>query len=107
MSLIIEKDVQWYICVAVDRFRCLKGWKQFGGSCYHPSIMKSIPDIANQTCTLLHVNNTHLMRIRHSAELSYAAHIFFTKNLTTLLVETDPQLFKSKKRSSYIFLSDA
>jgi len=89
--------------VVVGRFRCLKGWKQFGGSCYHPSIMKSTPDKANQTCRLLQVNDTHLMRIRHSVELSYAAHIFFTNNLTTLLVETDSRLFKSKNRSLYIF----
>ncbi len=65
--------------------------------------MKSTPDKANQTCSLLHVNNTHLMRIRHPVELSYAAHVYFTKNLTTLLVETDSRLFKSKNRSLCIF----
>lgn len=74
----------------------MKGWKQFGGSCYYPSIMKSIPDKANQTCNLLQVNNTYLMRIRHPVELSYAAHIYFTNNLSTLLIETDSRIFKSK-----------
>ncbi|UJR12020.1 hypothetical protein I4U23_016198 [Adineta vaga] len=80
----------------VSRFRCLKGWKQFGGSCYYPSIMITIADKANRTCYRLYGNNTHVMRIRHVAELSYAAHLYMTYNLTELLIETDPQLLKSK-----------
>jgi len=43
--------------------------------------MKSTPDKANRTCSLLNVNNTHLMRIRHPIELSYGAHIYFKNNL--------------------------
>ena len=57
--------------------------------------MKSTPDKANQTCNLLQVNNTQLMRIRHPVELSYAAHLYFTQNLTELLIETDPRIFNS------------
>jgi hypothetical protein len=87
-----------YGCFVAGRFRCLKGWKQFGGSCYYPLIMKSTPDKANQTCRLLHGNNTNLMRIRHPVELSYAAHVYFKNNLTELLIETDPRLFKSKNK---------
>jgi hypothetical protein len=91
------------LCIVVNRFQCLKGWKQFGGSCYYSSIMKSTPDKANKTCSLLDVNNTYLMHIRHPIELSYAAHLFFKNNLTTFLIETDPILFKSNHRSFYIF----
>ena len=80
--------------VLVNRLRCLKGWKQFAGSCYYPTIMKSTPDKANQTCSRLQTNNTYLMRIRRPVELSYAAHFFLKNNLTTLLVETDPRLFR-------------
>lgn len=85
-----------HACGVDGRFRCLKGWRQFGGACYYPSIMESTPDNANQTCNLLQVNNTQIMRIRHIVELSYAAHLCATQNLTELLIEIDPQIFNSK-----------
>ncbi|CAF0753896.1 unnamed protein product [Adineta ricciae] len=80
----------------VDQLRCSKGWKQFGGSCYYPSLMISTVDKANETCQRLQVNNTHLMRIKHVPELSYAAHLYATNTLIELLVEVDPELLKSK-----------
>jgi hypothetical protein len=65
--------------------------------------MKSTADKANKTCSLLHVNNTYLMHIRHPIELSYAAYLFFKNNLTTFLVEINPILFKSNHRLFNIF----
>ena len=86
-------------CV-VSQLRCSKGWKQFSGSCYYPSLMISTVDKANETCQRLQVNSTHLMRIRHVPELSYAAHLYATNRLTELLVEVDPEVLKSMKRLS-------
>jgi hypothetical protein len=63
--------------------------------------MTTTPEKANQTCSRLQVNNTYLMRIRHPVELSYAAHLFLTENVTTLLVETDPQLFQGTVRKFF------
>jgi hypothetical protein len=90
------KNLLFQLYVLAKRFRCLKGWEQFGGSCYYPSIMQSTADQSDQTCRHLYVNNTNLMRIRHFMGLFYAAHIFSTNNLTRLLIEVDPRLLKSK-----------
>lgn len=85
------------VYILVNRLRCLKGWKQFGGSCYHPKIQKSSVNDANKTCDNIGVNNTYLMRIRHAGEFSYAAHIFSTNKLPALLVQIDSQLLTSQK----------
>ncbi|CAF4499532.1 unnamed protein product [Rotaria socialis] len=81
---------------AVNRFRCPKGWRRLGGSCYYLSDVKSIAVHANDTCNLLHSNHSNLMQIRNSIELFYAAHILTKNNLSSLIIEIDPDLLKGK-----------
>ncbi|CAF4035821.1 unnamed protein product, partial [Rotaria sordida] len=40
----------------LNRFRCPKGWKRLGGSCYYLSNLTSISSAANHTCNYLHSN---------------------------------------------------
>lgn len=80
----------------VNRFRCPKGWRRLGGSCYYLSNITSTPFEANQTCNELHSNHSNLMQIRNTIELFYAAHILTKYNLTALLIELDPNLLKGK-----------
>ena len=96
----IKDDADGYLSQLVNRFRCLKGWKQFGGSCYYPSMLNSSYDKVNETCDRLLVNNTHLMRVRHPIELLYGVHIISTNNLSTLLIEIDHQLIDSKRSNA-------
>ena len=103
-SLLIDKSI--FSFTLVNRLRCLKGWKRFGSSCYYSSIIRSTPHTANETCHHLPVNHSHLMHIRHPIELSYAAHLFLTNNLTTLLVQTDPQLFKGDINPCFFFFCE-
>ncbi|CAF1562766.1 unnamed protein product [Rotaria magnacalcarata] len=81
---------------AVNRFRCPKGWRRLGGSCFYLSDVKSIAVHANDTCNLLHSNHSNLMQIRNSIELFYAAHILTKNNLSSLIIEIDPNLLKGK-----------
>jgi hypothetical protein len=81
----------------VNRMRCPKGWRRFGGSCYSLSNVTSTSVKVNQTCTSLH-RDASLMYIRQSAELFYAAYILTTNHLEMLMIEINPHLFKGKQR---------
>ena len=78
----------------VNRFRCPKGWRRLGGSCYYLSDVASLPSEANQTCNEVHSNQSNLMQIRNTLELFYAAHVLSKNNLTGLMIEIDPNLLK-------------
>jgi hypothetical protein len=86
----------------VNRMRCPKGWRRFGGSCYSLSNVTSTSVKVNQTCTSLH-RDASLMYIRQSAELFYAAYILTTNHLEMLMIEINPHLFKGKQRGKTIF----
>ncbi|CAF4290448.1 unnamed protein product [Rotaria sp. Silwood2] len=81
---------------AVNRFRCPKGWRRLGGSCYYLSDIRSTSIDANNTCNRLHSNHSNLMQIRNTVELFYAAHVLTKNNLSTLLIDMDPNLLKGK-----------
>ncbi len=81
----------------VNRFRCPKGWRRLGGSCYYLSNLTSTPTEANQTCNQLHSNHSNLMQIRNTVELLYAAHVLTKNNLSALMIEIDPKLLKGKE----------
>ncbi|CAF1325642.1 unnamed protein product [Adineta steineri] len=81
---------------AVNRFRCPKGWRRLGGSCYYLSNTTSTPTEANHTCNLLHSNHSNLMQIRNTVELFYAAHVLTKNNLPSLMIDIDPNLLKGK-----------
>lgn len=88
----------------VNRFRCPKGWRRLGGSCYYLSNITSTPSEANQTCNQLHSNHSNLIQIRNTVELFYAAHALTKNNLSALMIELDPDLLKGMKKISF-FLS--
>ncbi|CAF3690473.1 unnamed protein product [Rotaria sordida] len=81
---------------AVNRFRCPKGWRRLGGSCYYLSDVRSTSTIANDTCNHLHSNHSNLMQIRNAVELFYAAHVLTKNNLSSLMIDIDPNLLKGK-----------
>lgn len=90
---------------AVNRFRCPKGWRRLGGSCYYLSNLTSTPFEANDTCNQLHSNHSNLMQIRNTVELFYAAHVLTKYNLSALMVELDSNLLKGKTMTD-ILLED-
>ncbi|CAF3576654.1 unnamed protein product [Rotaria sp. Silwood1] len=81
----------------VNRFRCPKGWKRLGGSCYYLPNFTSTYITANHTCNHLHSNLSNLIQIRNAVELFYAAHVLARNDLSSLMVSIDPNLFKGKK----------
>ncbi|CAF1180370.1 unnamed protein product [Rotaria sp. Silwood1] len=81
---------------AVNRFRCPKGWRRLGGSCYFLSEIRSTPTDANNTCSFLHSNHSNLMQIRNVMQLLYAAHALTKNNLSSLMIELDPNSLKGK-----------
>lgn len=90
------KDEQFLFLV--NRFRCPKGWRRLGGSCYYLSNITSTPFEANETCHALHSNQSNLMQIRNTIELFYAAHVLTKNNLSALMIELDPTAFRGKTR---------
>ena len=80
----------------VNRFRCPKGWRRLGGSCYYLSNITSFPSEANETCHQLHSNQSNLMQIRHTIELFYATHVLTKYNLSALMIEIEPNLLRGK-----------
>jgi hypothetical protein len=85
------------IYILVSRFRCPKGWKRLGGSCYYFSNLTSIASHVNHTCNHLHSNLSNLMQIRNAVELFYAAHVLSRNNLSSLMIEIDPGLLKGNE----------
>jgi hypothetical protein len=81
----------------VNRFRCPKGWRRLGGSCYYLSNITSTPNEANHTCNHLHSNHSNLMQIRNTVELFYAAHVLTKNNLSALMIELDSNLLKGNE----------
>lgn len=88
--------VRRFCIFLVNRFRCPKGWRRLGGSCFYLSEVKSTAAEANATCNELHSNNSNLMQIRNAVELFYAAHVLTKHNLSSMIVNFDPKLFKGK-----------
>ncbi|CAF3831802.1 unnamed protein product [Rotaria sordida] len=82
---------------SVNRFRCPKGWKRLGGSCYYLSNLTSISSAANHTCNYLHSNLSNLIQIRNAVELFYAAHVLTRNDLSSLMISIDPNFLKGKK----------
>ncbi len=80
--------------ILVSRFRCPKGWKRLGGSCYYFSNQTSTSFFVNYTCNYLHSNLSNLMQIRNAVELFYAAHVLSRNNLSSLMIDIDPNLLK-------------
>ena len=78
----------------VNRFRCPKGWRRLGGSCYYLSNLTSTSVEANLTCNFLHSNQSNLMQIRNTVELFYAAHVLTKNNLSSLMIDIDMNLLK-------------
>lgn len=97
-----------HFLLLVNRFRCPKGWRRLGGSCYYLSNITSLPSEANETCHQLHSNQSNLMQIRHTIELFYAAHVLTKNNLSALMIEIEPSLLKGKwkNKEKEIFSSD-
>jgi len=91
------------ICFLVNRFRCPKGWRRLGGSCYYLSNITSTPSEANYTCNHLHSNHSNLMQIRNTVELFYAAHVLTKNNLSALMIELDSKLLKGNAKDSFLF----
>ncbi|CAF1098078.1 unnamed protein product [Rotaria sordida] len=81
----------------LNRFRCPKGWKRLGGSCYYLSNLTSISSAANHTCNYLHSNLSNLIQIRNAVELFYAAHVLTRNDLSSLMISIDPNFLKGKK----------
>ncbi|CAF0734551.1 unnamed protein product [Rotaria sordida] len=81
----------------VNRFRCPKGWKRLGGSCYYLSNLTSISSAANHTCNYLHSNLSNLIQIRNAVELFYTAHVLTRNDLSSLMISIDPNFLKGKK----------
>ncbi len=79
-----------------NRFRCPKGWRRFGGSCYYLSNITSLSSEANQACNEIHSSHSNLMRIRNAVELSYAAHVLTKNDLSSLMIEIEPNLLQGK-----------
>ncbi|CAF4414183.1 unnamed protein product [Rotaria sp. Silwood2] len=86
-----------YVYLLVNRFRCPKGWKRLGGSCYYLPNLTSISIAANRTCNHLHSNLSNLIQIRNAVELFYAVHVLTRNDLSSLMISIDPNLFKGKK----------
>jgi hypothetical protein len=82
----------------VNRFRCPKGWKRLGGSCYYFSNLTSISSHANYTCNSFHSNLSNLMQIRNAVELFYAAHALSRNHLSSLMIEIDSNLLKGNEK---------
>ncbi len=80
----------------MSRFRCPKGWKRLGGSCYYLSNLTSTSIDANYTCNYLHSNLSNLMQIRNTVELFYAVHVLSRNNLPSLMIDIHPNLLKGK-----------
>ncbi|CAF4670266.1 unnamed protein product [Rotaria sp. Silwood1] len=80
----------------VNRFRCPKGWKRLGGSCYYFPSFTSTSITANYTCNHLHSNLSNLLQIRNVVELVYAAHVLTRNNLSSLMLSIDPKFLKGK-----------
>jgi hypothetical protein len=93
----IESCMMVYIYFLVSRFRCPKGWKRLGGSCYYLSNLTSISTEANHTCNRLHSNYSNIMQIRNTVELFYAAHVLSRRNLSALMIDIDPSLLKGER----------
>ncbi|CAF0929613.1 unnamed protein product [Adineta ricciae] len=87
---------------AVNRFRCPKGWKRLGGSCYYLSNLTSSAIDANYTCNLMYSNLSNLMQVRHTVELFYAAHVLSRNNLSSLIIDVDPSLLQGRKISEML-----
>jgi hypothetical protein len=83
--------------ILVSRFRCPKGWKRVGGSCYYFPNITSISSRVNHTCNHFHSNLSNLMQIRNAVELFYAAHVLSRNNLTSLMIDIDPSLLKGRE----------
>ncbi|CAF2995113.1 unnamed protein product [Rotaria sp. Silwood2] len=80
----------------VNRFRCPKGWRRLGGSCYYLSNLTSTSLTANHTCNHLHSNLSNLIEIQNTVELIYAAHVLTRTNLPSLMLSIDPKLLIGK-----------
>ncbi|CAF4703611.1 unnamed protein product, partial [Rotaria sp. Silwood2] len=78
-----------------SRFRCPKGWKRVGASCYYLSNVSSTSVTANNTCNL-HSNYSNLIQIQNVVELFYVAHVLSRNKLSSIMVSIDPKLFKEK-----------
>lgn len=76
----------------VNRFRCPKGWKRLGGSCYLLSSTLSSTTEVNATCYRSYSNQSHLVHINNPIEFFYTAHVLLRENLTSLMIEIDPSL---------------
>jgi hypothetical protein len=81
----------------VNRFRCPKGWKRLGGSCYYLSNLTSTSTNVNYTCNFLHSNLSNLIQIRNAVELFYATHVLLRNNWSSLMINIHPNLLKGKK----------
>ena len=81
-----------FVLTLVSRFRCPKGWKRLGGSCYYFSNATSTSTYVNYTCNYLHSNYSNLMQVRNAVEFVYAAHVLTRNNLTSLMIEIEPNL---------------
>ncbi|CAF4832309.1 unnamed protein product [Rotaria magnacalcarata] len=80
----------------VNRFRCPKGWKRLGGSCYYLPNLTSLPTTANGTCNYLHSNLSNIIQVRNAVELFYVAHVLARNDLSALMISVDTSLFKGK-----------
>ncbi|CAF4805664.1 unnamed protein product, partial [Rotaria socialis] len=80
----------------VNRFRCPKGWKRLGGSCYYLPDLTALPTTANGTCNYLHSNLSNIIQVRNAVELFYVAHVLTRNDLSALMVSVDTSLFKGK-----------
>ena len=78
----------------VNRFRCPKGWKRLGGSCYYLSNFTSLASLANNTCNHLHSNLSNIIQIRNAVDLLYVAHVLARNNLQSLLISIDQKLLQ-------------
>jgi hypothetical protein len=87
--------------ILVSRFRCPKGWKRVGGSCYYFSNITSISSDANYTCNQLYSNLSNLMQIRNAVELLYAGHVLSRNNLTSLMIDIDPRLIRGEENETF------
>ncbi|CAF4512567.1 unnamed protein product [Rotaria socialis] len=81
----------------VNRFRCAKGWKRVGGSCYYLPAFTSISATVNKSCHDVHFNHSHLIKIQNTVELFYAAHVLLKNNFSSLMLSVDPKLIKLKR----------
>ncbi|CAF4063529.1 unnamed protein product, partial [Adineta steineri] len=78
----------------VNRYRCPKGWKRVGISCYYLSNITSTSIHANYTCNLLHSNLSNLIQIKNTIQLFYAAHLLIKNNLSSLIINIHPNLLQ-------------